>query len=145
MMSTTAQYALRALSQLSRQTDGQPVLGRDLAQGSDIPANYLSKLLWHLRNAGIVSAARGTKGGYKLEKPPDRIHLIDIVEVFDPLRTRPLCLMGQGECSEQHCCPAHHAWKKVRDAYLDFLEATTLADISGISVQRLKSLKGGMS
>ena len=82
-------------------------------------------------NAGFVSATRGTKGGYKLERPAERIRLIDVVEVFDPVRIRPACLMGQGECNDRHACAAHYAWKRVRGVYLEFLENTTLAAIAG--------------
>jgi Rrf2 family protein len=131
MMSTTSQYALRALARLSREPEGTPLLGHELARDSAIPPNYLSKLMWQLRNAGLVSATRGTKGGYKLERSANRIRLIDVVEVFDPVRIRPACLMGQGECNERHACAAHHAWKRVRDVYLEFLEKTTLAALAG--------------
>ena len=136
MMSTTSQYALRALACLSRQPDGAVVLGRDLARESDIPANYLSKLLWQLRNAGLVSATRGAKGGYRLARPAGGVRLIDVVEVFDPVRARPECLMGQGECNESNACAAHHAWKRVRDVYLEFLEQTTLEKIAGLDPQQ---------
>ena len=141
MMSTTSQYALRALSQLSLEAEGSTVLGRDLAQASDIPANYLSKLLWQLRGAGLVSATRGSKGGYRLEKPADQIRLVDVIEVFDRVRDQPLCLIGRGEaCSEQRSCAIHQSWKKVRDGYLDFLRATTLADLTGADLHRDTSL-----
>jgi Rrf2 family protein len=131
MMSTTAQYALRALSQLSRQADGQPVLGRELARGTNIPANYLSKLMWQLRKAGLVSATRGAKGGYRLERPAGQVRLIEVIEVFDRVRAQPPCLTGRGEaCCDRRPCAIHQAWKKVRDVYLDFLEGTTLADLS---------------
>ncbi len=53
MFSTTSEYALRALVQLSRQSAGVSVLGQDLAQRANIPPNYLSKILWTLRNAGF--------------------------------------------------------------------------------------------
>ena len=131
MMSTTSQYALRALARLSREPGGAAVLGRDLARESQIPANYLSKLLWQLRNAGLVKATRGAKGGYRLARPADEVRLIDVVEVFDQVRVRPACLMGQGECNERNACAAHYAWKRVRDVYLEFLEKTSLAKIAG--------------
>ena len=131
MLSTTSQYALRALARLAAEPDRAAVLGRDLARECQIPANYLSKLLWQLKNAGLLTTARGSGGGYKLERPPEQIRLIDIVEVFDALQARPSCVLGQGECTEQDACSAHHAWKVVRITYLDFLDSTTLADISG--------------
>lgn len=130
MLSTTSQYALRALVRLAAEPDGAAVLGRDLAKECDIPANYLSKLLWQLRNAGLVSTARGSGGGYKLDRPAGEIHLMDVVEVFEGLRNRPTCLLGKGECNEAEACSAHHAWKKVRKTYVEFLDANTLADIA---------------
>lgn len=135
MLSLTSQYALRALSQLSRVPEGVTVLGRDLVATSDIPADYLSKLSWQLRNAGLVAATRGAKGGYRLERPAELVRLSDVVEIFDRVRAQPTCLMGQGEaCCDQRTCRIHQARKTVRDAYLDFLEATTLADLSGADV-----------
>ena len=133
MLSTTSQHALRALIRLAGEPGGAAVLGRDVAKECAIPANYLAKLLLQLRNAGLVSTTRGSGGGYRLERRPEQIHLIDIVEVFDAPRTRPGCLLGSAECSDQNPCTAHHAWKVVRKTYLDFLDSNTLADISGAS------------
>ena len=130
MLSTTSQYALRALVRLAAEPSGAAVLGRDLAKECDIPANYLSKLLWQLRNAGLVATTRGSGGGYKLDRPAGEIRLMDVVEVFEGLRNRPTCLLGKGECSDADACSAHHAWKKVRKTYIEFLDANTLADIA---------------
>lgn len=130
MLSTTSQYALRALVRLAAEPGGAAVLGRDLAKECDIPANYLAKLLWQLRNAGLVSTTRGSGGGYKLERLAGHIRLLEVVEVFEALHTRPTCLLGKGECNDADACSAHHAWKNVRRTYVEFLEANTLADIA---------------
>jgi Rrf2 family protein len=130
MFSTTCEYALRALVRLARIPNGSAILGRDLAQDAEIPANYLSKILLTLRNAGVLTTARGTGGGYRLRKSPDEIKLIQIVELFDGARARPACLLGCKGCSDEDPCSAHEAWRDVRTAYVDFLEKTTLAGIS---------------
>src|SRR5438309_10407751 len=112
MLSITSQYALRALSHLARQTEGA-VLGRDLAQSVEIPANYLSKVLLTLRNAGLVETTRGSGGGYRLRKPAAEIHLIDVVELFEEVsHTKPPCFLGRTRpCSEIRPCTAHSTWK----------------------------------
>ena len=140
MLSTTSQYALRALTELAGQPPGQPMLGRDLAAQADIPANYLSKILLSLRNAGILATTRGSGGGYRLERKPSEIRLIEVVEVFDAPRARPDCLLGEGECSDDKACSAHHAWKQIRQSYISFLETTTLAEISGRPAVALDSV-----
>ena len=131
MLSTTAEHALRALMFLARADQGQAVLGRDLAEQSGVPANYLSKILLDAKKAGLVHAARGTGGGYRLSRPAVQIRLLDIVEPIDGTRTRPGCLLASSEaCSDEHPCSAHDRWRLVRMTYLAFLESTTLADIA---------------
>lgn len=140
MLSTTSQYALRALTKLAGQPPSQPMLGRDLAAQADLPANYLSKILLSLRNAGLLATTRGSGGGYRLERKPSEIRLIEVVEVFDAPRAKPDCLLGEGECSDDEACSAHHAWKQIRQNYISFLETTTLAEISqrpGVAIDSL--------
>ncbi|HEX8984885.1 MAG TPA: Rrf2 family transcriptional regulator [Bryobacteraceae bacterium] len=130
MFSTTCEYALRALVRLAQMPDGAAILGRDLAQQADIPANYLSKILLTLRNAGILTTARGTGGGYRLRKSASEIRLIHVVELFDGARARPACLLGAKECSDENPCSAHNSWREVRDTYVRFLETTTLFEVA---------------
>ena len=132
MLSTTSQYALRALCLLARQS-GVVVLGRDLAQSVEIPANYLSKVLLTLRNAGLVEATRGSGGGYRLRKSSDEIYLIDVVELFEEVsRTKPSCFLGRTRaCSETTPCTAHSTLRGLLAAYLGFLISTPLSAIAG--------------
>jgi Rrf2 family transcriptional regulator, iron-sulfur cluster assembly transcription factor len=132
MLSTTSQYALRALTHLARH-EGRPVLGHDLAQSVEIPANYLSKVLLTLRNAGLVDTTRGSGGGYRLRKPSNEIHLIDVVELFEEVsRSKPSCFLGRKRaCSASEPCSAHSTWKELQAAYLGFLVSTPLSAIAG--------------
>jgi Rrf2 family transcriptional regulator, iron-sulfur cluster assembly transcription factor len=132
MLSTTSQYALRALSHLAAQS-GEALLGRDLAESVEIPANYLSKVLLTLRNAGLVATARGNGGGYRLGRPAEEIHLIDVVELFEEIsRTKPSCFLGRTRaCSETTPCNAHSSWRSLQVAFLKFLVSTPLSAIAG--------------
>jgi len=132
MLSTTSQYALRALSHLARHAD-EAVLGRDLAESVEIPANYLSKVLLTLRNAGLVDTTRGSGGGYRLRRSATEIYLIDIVELFEEMsRTKPACFLGRTRaCSGTEPCTAHFTRKGLQAAYLEFLVSTPLSAIAG--------------
>jgi Rrf2 family protein len=145
MLSTTSQYALRALCHLARQS-GEAVLGRDLAQAVEIPANYLSKVLLTLRNAGLVDTSRGSGGGYRLRKPADQISLIDVVELFEEIsRTRPSCFLGRTRlCSETTPCTAHSTMRGLLAAYLGFLTSTPLSAIAGKPDDLWTSSSAGM-
>jgi Rrf2 family protein len=130
MLSATTRYALRALVNLAAESEGKPLLGRDLSQAAGIPPNYLSKILWTLGGAGFIGATRGTNGGYRLQRAPEDIRLIEIVELFDRSRTANGCLLDPDhECSDATRCAAHDAWKHVKSLYKNFLEETTLASL----------------
>ncbi len=131
MLSATSEYALRALARLAQVERGEALLGRDLAKTTGVPPQYLAKVMLALRNAGLVLATRGSGGGYMLLRPADAIHLIDVVSLFEGPSTWPHCLLrGDRRCTSANPCAAHAHWGKVRDGYLEFLEHTTLSDIS---------------
>ena len=130
MLTTTSEYALRALTQLARLPEGASILGRQLAEGAGVPANYLSKILWTLGNAGIIDATRGNRGGYRLKRSAGEIRLFEVVELFDRGKLELACFLGGRDCDGENPCTAHEAWRSVRSAYLNFLNTRTLADIS---------------
>jgi Rrf2 family protein len=128
--STSALHALRTLAWLAANAGEQARLGRDLAREVNVPPDYLAKVLAQLARAGVLSASRGAKGGYRLARPPHRIRLIDVVLPFEGKRARPGCLLRpERPCGGSGRCTAHRAWSGVRRTYVDFLERTTVADI----------------
>ena len=146
MLSTTSEYALRALACLAGQPPGTDLLGRDLAKAAEIPANYLSKILLTLRNAKLVDTTRGSGGGYRLHKPATEIFLIDVIELFDGMsRNTPACfLQHEKPCSSSSSCSAHVLWAEVQARYLGFLVSTPLSalalqgpPLAGISQHRV--------
>jgi Rrf2 family transcriptional regulator, iron-sulfur cluster assembly transcription factor len=130
MLSTTSQYAIRALSCLARMHQGDAVLGRDLSRQAAVPENYLSKIMLVMRNAGLVHATRGAGGGYRLARPSASIRLVDIVSLFDSSAAQLECVLGGGPCDENKPCSAHEHWKEVRSHYIQFLEKTTLQQLA---------------
>lgn len=132
MLSTTSEYALRALACLAAQPPGTALLGRDLAKAAEIPANYLSKILLTLRNAELVDTTRGSGGGYRLHKPADEIFLIDAVELFDGMsRNQPACfLQHQKPCSSSSPCNVHVLWADLQEKYMGFLVSTPLSALA---------------
>lgn len=131
MFSETSRYALRALVCLNRTGGaGRRIQARELAGAVDVPVAYLAKILGALSRARVVQGTRGVGGGYRLARPAKRIRLIQVVELFEGVRTRPLCFFGgDRRCSDDNACTAHTAWKRVWNTYTDFLEQTSLAEL----------------
>jgi len=128
----SATHALRALAHLAANEGEEATLGRDLARKVHVPSHYLAKVLATLARAGVLTASRGVRGGYRLARRADEIALIEIVEPFEGKRVRPGCLLlPDHPCRDDGACSAHAVWGEMKTAYLNFLEKTTLADIQG--------------
>ena len=135
MISTTSEYALRAMAHMAGLPPGATVLSRDLAQATQVPRNYLSKVLLALRNAGMLESTRGAGGGYRLKRPPEQIYLIDIVEIFEGSKAKPMCLLNNRFCNDSSPCNAHKVWKELSMAYTGFLVSTTVASLVGTAAR----------
>lgn len=81
-LSTKGRYAVVALVDLARGSDGQLSLS-ELARRQDISLSYLEQLFVRLRRAGLVNSVRGPGGGYRLAKPSSEINIADILAAVD--------------------------------------------------------------
>ena len=131
MISKTEEYALRAVVYLAQHNEEGSCRAGDIAESTEIPANYLSKILHQLGRHRIVDSERGRHGGFQLARPAAEISLADVIEPFGSLTDRGRCLLGRRECSDESPCGAHERWKEVRAATVAFFAGTTIADVMG--------------
>jgi len=130
LISKTAAQATAAVAELARLNHGTYVSAGDIADAIGAPPNYLSKLLKTLAETGVLESQKGSGGGFRLARPATAISLREVVEPIEHVGRRLGCFLGQAECSDENACPAHQRWKKVCDAYVKFLEQTTVADVT---------------
>lgn len=129
MLSRSAEYAIRALAFLGAGENRPWRLSREIADELGMPSPFLAKVLHTLAARGLLESQRGRGGGFRLVREPREVTLLEVVEPFDHLADRTLCVLGQKICSEETACPLHHAWKAHLTAFLAALGETTLADI----------------
>ncbi|HET7464655.1 MAG TPA: Rrf2 family transcriptional regulator [Longimicrobium sp.] len=129
MVTQTSEHAIRALLYLAQRPDGETVPAERIAQALGAPANYLAKTLNALAKHGLVSSTRGPAGGFRLRVPAGQVTLAEVVETFDDVRPRQMCLLGDRPCDGLHPCRAHEAWSRVCAAMHAPLGTTTLADL----------------
>ena len=139
--SARANYAGRALLELSAATPGERLTRDELAQAQDIPRRYLEAILIDLRQAGLVTGLRGPSGGYLIGRAPDAITVGEVVRTVDG----PLSLV-QGERPEnvRYAGASEHLvelWVGLRAAVRSVLDDVTLADLlAGRLPQRVQDL-----
>ena len=129
MLSVTAQYALRAFAFIAGQTNDGPVLAKDIAAKTGVPAQYLSRILNNAVRAGMLESTRGVGGGFRLTRPSEKIKLVDILSLYDDVLDRASCPFGQPRCNDDHPCGFHDHWKPISIAFRQMLENTTLDEV----------------
>lgn len=75
-------FALYAVLELAANPASQ-LSGTEIAAKYGISAHHLAKVLRDLGRAGIVDAARGVGGGYRLAVSPKRLTLLDVIQIFE--------------------------------------------------------------
>jgi len=112
-ITTNTTYAVRCMVYLLNRR-GETSSLRDVAGGTALPPNYLSKILRGLGRHGLIKSRKGRNGGYKLGRAPDSISLNDIL----------LATSGGGSVLKMKCgagaerCGFHKNCK-VRGVWLD--------------------------
>jgi Rrf2 family protein len=142
MLSQSAGYAAVALGYIAG-AGGKPVLVKQIAEASGMPASYLSKIIHSLARKGIVVTQRGIGGGVVLGKPATDISLFDLCNAMDEPVCQAKCFLGNAVCSDERACPAHRFWTAQRERTLEFLKGMSLADIAAFEQsRRAKSIAG---
>ena len=82
-LSTKGRYAMMALADLALARADDLVSLAAISKRQDISLPYLEQLFVKLRRAGLVEAARGPGGGYKLAQTPEDIRVSEVLEAVD--------------------------------------------------------------
>ncbi len=82
-LSRTASYALQAALRLAEARSGKPVPCSRLAEEGRLPARFLLQILRNLVHHGILESTRGVEGGYSLQRSPDDVSLLEVIEAVD--------------------------------------------------------------
>ena len=129
LLTTTAEYALRAMAELATGRRAEVVTASDLSARTGVPEAYLSKVLRRLVSHGLLHGTKGHGGGFMLARPASRIRFIDVLEAVDSMPSANRCVFGRPRCSDSNPCLLHPAWSKMKDAFVQWARTTTLAEV----------------
>jgi Rrf2 family iron-sulfur cluster assembly transcriptional regulator len=115
----------------------------EIAERQRISLAFLEQIFGRLRRAGLVSAARGPGGGYRLARAASEIRIAEIIQgAGEPIRTTR-CHPGGGPClprasagskptgpdESRDRCQTHDLWVALGREIERFLTSVTLADV----------------
>jgi Rrf2 family transcriptional regulator, nitric oxide-sensitive transcriptional repressor len=127
LFSQTSEYALRAVVCLAER-HGRLVKTQEIAEATQVPANYLSKVLLLLARAGFVNSERGIYGGHELKRPPAKLSILDIVNAVDPIQRIHACPLNLPEHAAK-LCPLHRRLDNAMAAVQDLLAGASIEEM----------------
>lgn len=130
-LSTKGRYAVTAMVDLARHSNGKPVALNEIARRQEISLSYLEQLFARLRRGGLVVSARGPGGGYRLARPAEETRIADIMIAVDEPIKATRCEVGspRGCTGHQGRCITHDLWEELGRQIHIFLSAVTVADV----------------
>lgn len=133
-MAEGVEWALHSCLNLS--WADRPVPAARMAAYFDLPAPYLNKQLQALARAGIVSSTPGPKGGFSLNRAPDKITLLDVVVAIEGPEPAFRCAeilhaspFGDRKADYVAGCVISQAMSAAELAWKRELAGTTVADL----------------
>ncbi len=134
-LSTKGRYAVMAMADLARHSaDGgriESVRLAEIADRQEISLSYLEQLFAKLRRRGLVVAARGPGGGYRLARSASETCIAEIVLAVDEPIKATRCRSGssKGCLGRTGRCLTHELWEELGRQIEGFLSSITLADV----------------
>jgi len=127
-LSRTAAYALHATLQLAASNSRAPVPCSRLAAAGQMPERFLLQILRTLVTHGILQSTRGVDGGYSLDRSPQDISLLEVIEAIDGPIDASLPRAGGSESARYD--------RRLREV-LDQLAATTRRQLQSVKLSDL--------
>jgi Rrf2 family protein len=123
-----ADYGLIALRHLA--LNPASASAKEIAAGYGIPMPLLAKVLQKLAKGGLLIAAHGTNGGYRLARDPSQITALEVIRTIDGPIILTSCFTQQGRCYQSVTCSVREPLRKIHESILHLLENITISEIA---------------
>lgn len=121
-------YAIRAICFMAKNNQGKTSV-RDLVKELIIPRPFLRKILQILNKKGLLYSYKGQGGGFALAKPPNKIFVVDLIEIFQGPMKLNECFFKKMSCPNTHGC----ALKRK----IDSIERYVIRELKSITIGSL--------
>jgi Rrf2 family iron-sulfur cluster assembly transcriptional regulator len=132
-ITTKGRYALRAVVNIARTSNGKPVPIKKISEEEEISAEFLEQICFRLKKAQIIRSIRGPGGGFLLNREPEAISMYDIFEAVgegaEIASCAPVCEKGQMDCHRKNICFLHPTWARLSQKVTDILSTYTVRTI----------------
>ncbi len=130
-LSTKGRYGLRAMIDLARYSEDEPVSISSIAARQDISERYLEQLVGLLKKAGLVRSIRGATGGYVLARDVKEISVGDVLRALEGSLEPVKCAAFYSEegCMAADGCVTKYVWQKINESINETVDHMMLDEL----------------
>jgi Rrf2 family protein len=99
-----------------------------VSEGTQVPEDYLSKVLQQLVRGGVLTSQRGRHGGFQLARPAAEISMLAVVNAVEPIPRIEKCPLGLRQHGVK-LCPLHRRLDEAYGLVERAFAQTTLAEL----------------
>jgi Rrf2 family protein len=130
-----ADYAIRTTLCLAREGRERRLSAPAIAARMAVPPRFLPQIMQDLVRAGLVEAALGRGGGYRLARRPEAVSLLEVIEAVEGDARRRTCVLSSSACDPGRPCDVHELFASAQDALLHRLAEATIWDAARYSAE----------
>jgi Rrf2 family protein len=135
MLSNSCRYGIRAVVYIASKKKADGNIGiKKISEALDLPTPYLAKILQQLARHKILHSSKGPNGGFSMLRDPQKITLLNIVEIIDGNDFFNNCIFHNSTCSyidsQKIPCPIHDDFGKVRADLINLFTNTSVYDLA---------------
>jgi Rrf2 family protein len=129
-LSTKGKYGLRAIIDLAKYSQEEPVSISNISNREGISEGYLEQIVSLLKKAGLVLSIRGASGGYELAKKPEEISVGEVLRALEGDLNAVNCTADDDNgCSAADRCISKMVWKRINDSINQAVDTMYLSDL----------------
>jgi len=128
LITRNTDYAIRALCYIAKR-DKKIISVSDLVKDLKIPRPFLRKILQVLNRKRFLRSYKGREGGFKLAVKPDKIFLIDLIEIFQGEFRLNECIFKKKICPNVKICKLKKKIDKMQNYVINEFTKITLKEI----------------
>ena len=128
LINRNTDYAVRAICFMAKNNKSRTSVV-DLVRNLRIPGPFLRKILQALNKKGILKSYKGKDGGFLLVDSPDKIFLLDLMNIFQGKLKLNQCLFKKSICPNIKTCPLREKLTEIEEYVLSELESINIASL----------------
>ena len=128
-ISSRGRYALSMMIDIAEHRSNAQIPIKDISERQGLSVKYLEQIVTNLTRSGLLHSERGSGGGYRLTKSPDKYTVGEILRAVEGKLAPVTCLEDDiNQCEHSSLCKTLDFWEGLYKVIGEYVDSVTLQD-----------------